>query len=120
MTRIFGLHEIELNPGVNEEEFENFFHNEVVKAPLYPGWKARLLKGDRGARKGKYLMLVEIDSVEERDRFAPDANQRSEETNQFDEQHKDEVEPVFQKWGTFSPTQLGVNSIYTDYLVLED
>ena len=120
MTRVFGLHEIELNPGVKEEDFENFFRNEVAKAPLYPGWSARLLKGDRGARNGKYLMLVDIDSVEARDRFAPGDNQSSEETKQFDEQHKDKLEPVFEKWAAFSPTQLGVNSIYTDYLVLEE
>ena len=120
MARVFGLHEIELNPGVNEEDFENFFLNEVAKAPLYPGWRARLLKGDRGARKGKYLMLVDIESAEARDRFSPAPDEGSEEANQFDQQHKDEVEPVFQKWATFSPTQIGQNSIYTDYLVLEN
>lgn len=118
MTRVFGMHEIELNPGVKGEDFESFFFNEVVKAPLYPGWKAQLLKGDRGERKGKYVMLIEIESVEARDRFAPAHNQGSEELDQFAEQHKDELEPVFQKWGTLSPTQVGVNSIYTDYLVL--
>lgn len=119
MTRVFGMHEIELNPGVNEEDFENFFLNEVTKAAFYPGWSARLLKGDRGARKGKYLMLVDIESVEARDRFSPAPNEGSEEANQFDQEHKEELEPVFQKWATFSPTQVGQNSIYTDYLVLE-
>ena len=39
MTRVFGMHEIELNPGVNEEDFENFFLNEVAKSPLYPEWR---------------------------------------------------------------------------------
>jgi hypothetical protein len=119
MARVFGLHEIELNPGVNEEDFENFFLNEVTKAAFYPGWKVRLLKGDRGARKGKYLMLVDIESLEARERFSPTPNEASEEANQFDQEHKDELEPVFQKWATFSPTQIGQNSIYTDYLVLE-
>ena len=119
MTRVFGLHEIELNPGVKEEDFENFFLNEVAKAPLYPGWRARLLKGDRGERQGKYLMLIDIDSVEARDQFAPAPNQASEAADQFDEAHKDEMAPLFQKWATFSPTQLGQNSIYTDYLLLD-
>ena len=119
MTRVFGMHEIELNPGVKEEDFENFFLNEVAKTPFYPGWSFRLLKGDRGERKGKYLMLVDIESVEARERFSPGPNQGSEETNQFDQEHRDELAPVFQKWSTFSPTQVGVNSNYTDYLVLE-
>src|SRR5688500_12212605 len=119
MTRVFGLHEIELNPGVKEEDFENFFLNEVARASYYPGWSFQLLKGDRGERTGKYLMLIDIESVEARDRFAPTANQGSEEANQFDQDHQDELEPIFQKWGTFSPTQVGQNSNYTDYLVLE-
>lgn len=119
MTRVFGLHEIELNPGVKEEDFENFFLNEVANAPFYPGWRARLLKADRGARKGKYLMLVDIESEEARERFSPAPNQPSEEANQFDKKHNDELEPVFQKWNTFSPTQIGQNSNYTDYLVLD-
>src|SRR5688500_7896723 len=119
MTRVFGMHEIELHPGVNEEDFEDFFLNEVSKAPFYPGWRARLLKGDRGERKGKYLMLVDIESVEARDRFSPGPNQASEESNQFDQEHKDEVAPIFEKWATFSPTQIGQSSKYTDYLILD-
>jgi hypothetical protein len=119
MTRVFGLHEIELNPGVKEEDFENFFLNEVAKAPFYPGWGFRLLKGDRGERKGKYLMLVDIDSEEVRQRFSPAENQPSEEANQFDQEHSGELEPLFQKWATFSPTQVGQNSKYTDYIVLD-
>ena len=106
MTRVFGLHEIELNPGVNAEDFENFFRKEVANGPFYPGWRARLLKGDRGARQGKYLMLMEIESVEARDRFAPAHNQGSEENEQFQEQHKDELEPVFQKSATLAPLSL--------------
>jgi hypothetical protein len=119
MTRVFGMHEIELNPDVKEEDFEDFFHNEVAKAPFYLGWSFRLLKGDRGERKGKYLMLVDIESVEARARFSPAANESSEEATQFDQEHKDELESLFQKWGTFSPTQVGQNSKYTDYLALD-
>jgi len=120
MTRVFGMHEIELNPGVNEEDFEDFVLNEVAKAPFYPGWSFRLLKGDRGVRKGKYLMLIDIDSVEVRDRFAPAPNQSNEETDRFLEEHKETLDPIFQKWATFSSTDLGANLNYTDYLVLND
>ena len=119
MTRVFGMHEIELHPGVKEEDFENFVLNELSAAPNYPGWSWRLLKGDRGARTGKYLLLVDIESVEARDRFSPSPNEGSEEADQFDQAHKDEVSPLFEKLGTFTPTQIGQNSNYTDYLVLD-
>ena len=65
-------------------------------------------------------MLIEIESAQVRDRFAPTANQGSEETAQFEEEHKEEFEPLMQKWATFSPTNFGENSNYTDYRVLSD
>ncbi len=120
MTRVFGLHEIELNPGVKEEDFENFFLTEMATAPIFPGFSLRLLKGDRGARDGKYLVLIEIESVEARDRFAPAPNQSSEEADQFSEEHKEVLDPLFQKWATFSSTNFGENLNYTDYRVLSD
>ena len=115
MTRVFGMHEIELNPGVNEEDFENFVLNEMSAGPAYPGWSMRLLKGDQGARKGKYLILFDIESVEARDR----SNQSPDEVEQFDKAFEKEWEPLFQKWNTFTPTDLGQHPNYTDYLVLE-
>jgi len=118
MTRVYGLHEIELNPGVNEEEFENFVRTEMANAPMPSGWSFRLLKGNRGERNGKYLALIDIESVEARDRFAPDSG-LSEEAERFDEENKEIAEPMWQKWATFSPTKFGENSIFTDYLVLE-
>ena len=120
MTRVFGMHEIELNPGVKEEDFENFFLKEMATGPIFPGWGMRLLKGDRGAREGKYLVLFEIESAEARDRFAPAPNQSNEETDQFLKEHKEILDPIFEKWATFSTTDLGANLNYTDYLVLND
>ena len=111
MTRVLGMHEIELNPGVSEEDFENFVLNEMSAGPAYPGWSLRLLKGDKGARKGKYLIVFDIESVEARDRL----DESSEENEQFNK----EWEPLFQKWSTFSPTDFGKHQNYTDYLELE-
>jgi hypothetical protein len=119
VTRVFGMHEIELNPGVKEEDFENFFLNELATAPLYQGWSVRLLKGDRGARKGKYLVLIDIESLEARDRFSPAHNQGSGESDQFEEAYTDIWEPLFHKWTMFSPTNMVQHPDYTDYLVLE-
>ena len=62
MSTVFGLHEIELQPGVDPEEYERFFAEEIAPSPELPGWKTHLLKGDRGARAGKYLVLLEIEN----------------------------------------------------------
>ena len=45
MTRVFGMHEIELNPGVKEEDFENFFLKEMATGPIFPGWSHPPPKG---------------------------------------------------------------------------
>ena len=36
------------------------------------------------------------------------------------EEHKEILDPFFQKWATISTTNLGENLNYTDYLVLND
>jgi hypothetical protein len=72
MPKLFGLHEIELQPGVEPDEYERFFAEEVAPKFELPGWNTHLLKGDRGERAGKYLVLLEIDSLEARDRYFPD------------------------------------------------
>src|SRR6187200_2399509 len=62
MPKVFAVHEMELEPGVEPEEYERFFAEEIAPMAELPGWKTRLLKGDRGARTGKYLVLFEIES----------------------------------------------------------
>jgi len=119
MTRVYGMHEIELHPGVNEEEFENFFLKEMATSPMYPGWRVQLLKGDRGARKGKYLVLFDIESLESRDRFSAAPNESSKEADRFEGANEDVLEPLFQKWNAFSPTNIALNPNYTDYILLD-
>jgi hypothetical protein len=72
MAKVFGMHKVELKPGVNGMEFEDFICNEVI--PIYnkvPGQIVHLMKGDAGERNGKYLVLIEIDSPERRDQIYP-------------------------------------------------
>ena len=72
MAKVLGMHKVELKPGVDEREFEHFICNEVI--PWYnrvPGQTVHLLKGDQGARDGRYLVMIEIDSPERRDEIYP-------------------------------------------------
>jgi hypothetical protein len=113
MPKVFGLREVELQPGVEPEEYERFFAEEIATLPQLPGWKAHLLKGDRGARAGKLLILFEVDSVEARDRYFPGANEESEEWHRFLAQHP-ETAAAWEKSG------ISENDIWTDYVTVAE
>jgi hypothetical protein len=109
MSKVFGVREIELQPEVDPEEYERFFAEEIASLPEIPGWKTHLLRGDRGARAGKFLILFEIESLEARDRFFPGPNQESEEWRRYLEQHP-EVAAAWDKSG------MSEADIWTDYV----
>ena len=46
MPKVFGMHEIELQPGVEPEDYERFFAEELAPTLKLPGWKTHLLRGD--------------------------------------------------------------------------
>jgi len=72
MAKVFGMHALELQPGCDENEFEEFMRKDFL--PSYSkvtGQTAHLLKGDRGERTGKYLVLIELESPERRDEIYP-------------------------------------------------
>jgi hypothetical protein len=119
MAKVFGIHEIETNPGINEDGFKRFFIDEFAPMWAGAGWKLSLLQGDRGERAGKYAVLFEIESVEARNRFSPAPNTNSEESDRYYEAHKAEIDAIGAKYLQFSPTDLGVHPDYTDYIVLE-
>lgn len=79
MAKVFGIHTLELLPGVKGEDFEKFFLEAFAPLPQLEGWTSTLVKGDRGAGTGKYLVIYEIESVAARDRYFPSPDQPSEE-----------------------------------------
>ena len=102
MPTVYGLHEIELQPGVEPDEYERFFAEEIAPSPMVPGWKVHLLKGDRGVRAGKFLVLLEIESLEARDRYFPRPGEESEEFTRFFDQHP-EAAAALGKWQKLGP-----------------
>jgi hypothetical protein len=113
MPKVFGLHEIELPQGLTAEEYEQHFGKELAAFPTYEGWKIHLLKGDRGERAGRFLLLFEIESVEARDRYYPRPGEGSEEAGRFWEQHP-EAAAVLEKYAGF----LSEPHNATDYVVV--
>ena len=68
MSKVIGLHFLELKPGVTEEEIEKFIIEELEPLSL-EGVKRYSLKGDKGESKGTYLGLMVFDSVEVRNKY---------------------------------------------------
>ncbi len=114
MSKVWGMHMVTLRPGIKAEDFEKFMMTDVAKLPMYDGWKVRLLKGERGERKGEYMVLIEIDSLEARNRFSPEPDKASPEADEFDKSHP-EGNQVFEKWATLA-TVPGQATMYTDYV----
>jgi len=70
MPSVFGVFHIELRPGVKGEDLEKLYTEEIYPlADAYEGMEILLLKGDKGARAGKYVQIITMESVEERNRL---------------------------------------------------
>lgn len=116
MSIVFGMHKVELKPGVNGMEFEDFVCNELI--PIYnrvPGQTVHLLKGDQGERDGKYMVLVEIESPERRDQIYPPPE------GQFAEDVQELVGDVSSTWDKLSSMVEGFpDPTDTDYVMVSD
>jgi hypothetical protein len=117
MSKILGIHQILVHPGTNLDGFRQFIKNELSQ--MYEPWKITLLKGDRGEKVGKYAIMFEIGSIEDRSRLSPAPHTSSEEDKKWKADHRDLVEALMQKWDKFSSTDIQTHTEYTDYIVLE-
>ena len=108
MTKVFGIHPFMLKQGVNPEAFEQFVREAVPNLPILNGVTLSILKGDRGDRARQYLMLIETESVEIRDRYWPSPNTLSDEAKRLLE--------ALGKWGAF--TDGPGSPVSTDYVVI--
>ena len=97
MARVLGVHEVELRPGSDPERFERAAA-QVATSAQPEGWRTLVLRGERGPRSGRCLMVFEVDSPEARDHFYLEAGHASQEENdQFDQQHP-ETAAAWEGW----------------------
>ena len=70
---VLSMRAFELKSGVKPGDFENFVRTELADAmgKGADGLKMHIFKGDRGERKGAYILVWEFDSIATRDRFFP-------------------------------------------------
>jgi hypothetical protein len=77
-----------------------------------PGWRIALLKGDRGEEVGQYRALIEVDSIEARDRVAPTGGMEdTEEARQW----VAAVGPLLERWREYVTQIPGAGAPFTDY-----
>lgn len=99
MSKIFGIREIELRPGVDPNEYERFCREEVLPHLTMEGWKVHLVRGDRGSRAGRFAWLFEMESPDARARYFPERDQPSDEMTSWMQQHPDSAAALLP--GTF-------------------
>jgi hypothetical protein len=115
MAKVLEIHTFDLKPGTDEKIFEEFVMRDLF--PIYrkvPGQDVHLLKGDRGERAGKYLMLVEVESVERRDQINPPEGQDA-----YPEEIQALVGNVDATWDRFF-SFVEPETSYTSYVMLSD
>ena len=112
MAKVYGIHLIELKPGVSVAEFEQFIQGEGAALFQMPnGAKSSVLKGDRGARAGRYAVLLEFDSVEARNQTFPTADETA--------AGPDPQAALYEKLFTLV-SGVGDPATYTDYVVVAE
>src|SRR5262245_9239290 len=114
MAKVYGIHALELKPGVDGQAFERYFTREL--SPILQqiaGQDMRLLKGDRGSRTGRYLLLIAIDSVARRDQLFPTPGGESGEMDRLFAAHS----AVTSRLDDFVVAIPAPD--YTDYIVVE-
>ena len=77
--RVVALREATLKSGVRGGDFERYFADSVA-GPMnrhIPGVRVYLMKGERGARVGGYVIVYEFDSLERRNEYAPKPDSQS-------------------------------------------
>lgn len=68
MGKIISFHPLELKPGADESRLRRLVVDDLV--PIYSRLRqtAYLMKGDMGKLRGQYVLVIEIESADERDR----------------------------------------------------
>jgi hypothetical protein len=110
MGKLYGVHTVELKPGVTGEEVEQFARTLIAQMPPISGMRFALLKGDRGDHIGRYLWLIEFDSVEARDQLIPDSGPTEVMLEWFAV-----VTPMLEGWRQYVTAIPGPETPHTDY-----
>ena len=102
---------VTLRPGVSEADFERFVTEQYYAMSRLSGEEGYLLKGVRGDRAGKYMLLIAYDSVEVRNHRSTSGGELSPEMREWADSSL--VQTTVSQWNSLAHTGL-----YTSYVVL--
>lgn len=111
---LIGTHEfnVTLAPGVTMDKYMDFCNSKIKPEveKLYENWQVYFLKGIRGEKPDKYLMIYVIKAQKDRDKYYNADGTPNELNNQVSAKMQPLMDEL-NKLGTFT-------SAYTDWLVL--
>ena len=111
---LIGTHEfnVTLAPGVTMDKYMDFCNSKIKPEveKLYENWQVYFLKGIRGEKPDKYLMIYVIKTQKDRDKYYNADGTPNELNNQVSAKMQPLMDEL-NKLGTFT-------SAYTDWLVL--
>jgi len=115
-TKIYSIHTLELLYDTTVEQFETFIHTQLPGTIKLPGITVSILKGNRGSRKDKYLLMLEITSEDRCDtKFLA-----SQSPGVFMKDNCHAYSEPGNAITRFHEYVSGFNVTYTDYTVLEN
>jgi hypothetical protein len=88
MDKVMAVTELDLTGGVAADDFERFALAEYLPTVSTLGITVSLLRGNRGKRDRRYLLVQEFASVEHRDRVFPGSETPSLEVARWIEIHQ--------------------------------
>ena len=80
MGKVISVQPFDLKPGVTDADIEAHLRDSTFSVP---GITVYVAKGDRGARNGQYVAIIETESAELRDRYFPADGSPSDEFTQL-------------------------------------
>jgi len=111
MPEEFLIEPVTLRPGVSEADFERFVTERYYAMTRLSGEEGYLLKGVRGDRAGKYMLLIAYDSMEVRNHRSTTGGELSREMREWADSSL--VQTTVAQWDSLAHTGL-----YTSYVVL--
>ena len=91
MDTVIAITELELADGVKADNFEQFALEHYLPTVATLGMTVSLLRGNRGERDRRFLLVEEFASVEHRNRLFPGSETPSLEVSRWIETHQAQV-----------------------------